>query len=185
MEITLGLKASDLPPLLLREEIIDLVLHALKKAFLLIDQNFKLTRDAAQASHQRSFIMDEVLRLSWDWGGLNQFPQPLCLLAVGRYGAEQLPLSTKVEILVLHGQSLSEKEVQLLENFVQFIRALYITLEYETLTLNPSSLLLDIPTTMRYLTSRPLAGENELYACWQTRVSSYWTYYLSGNYKEE
>lgn len=82
---------------------------------------FENNRNIVHLVYERSFAIDNILELCWNYHGLDQFNA--ALIAVGGYGRRELHPYSDVDILILHSgeYALENGETEFAEKLQQFI----------------------------------------------------------------
>ena len=122
--------------------------------------------------HARAHLVDEVLCEAWQ-----QFlPEPatgLSLIAVGGYGRGELLPHSDIDLLVLHDERSLESNKTRLEQFFAFLWDIGLDVGSSVRTVAQCAELAsgDVTVITNLMESRPLAGDNQLYAALQDAMT--------------
>ncbi|MCB0390749.1 MAG: hypothetical protein KDD58_05650 [Bdellovibrionales bacterium] len=71
---------------------------------------------AKNICYQWSLHTDEIIQKAWEYCGLNQFP--LCLLALGKWGARELNLSSDIDFFIVSDRPVTKEYQKVLNAFL-------------------------------------------------------------------
>jgi len=129
---------------------------------------FENNRNIVHLVHERSFAIDSILELCWNYYGLDKFAA--ALIAVGGYGRRELHPYSDVDILILHNGELSldndgTEFAEKLQEFITLIWDIGLDLGQSVRTIEESvkEAISDLTIISNLIESRYISGDINLF----------------------
>lgn len=159
-----SLKIGDSPFKVLRD--------ALKQGNEAIKNAFSKTMNATEAVHQRTWLVDQLLKQAWQQCAIPD-PKSVAIIAVGGYGRGELHPASDIDLLILLGAPLEPATQTCIEQFITLLWdiRLQVGQSVRTLAECEQEAAQDITVITNLIEARLLIGEEALFQAMKKRIA--------------